>query len=114
MTATNEWERNDLRIDPFIEVLDNGYLNVCIECWFDVDKKFGTDTYNDDRTWINLYANYNPFTQDLQLHYLVDSDEASKQYEYEPTDTEWGLIINMIEEACRNKGTTALDMVRGC
>ena len=57
-------ERDDIAIDRDIEVdCDIGQeITVYIETWFDVDKKFGTHTADDDSTWVNLYAAYNPFS----------------------------------------------------
>ena len=54
-----EMNRDNIRIDPVLEV-DTDWNPPCIsayiEIWFDVDKKFGTHTYDGDDAWINLYA----------------------------------------------------------
>lgn len=50
MKENNELEKADIAIDREMEVdCDIGQeITVCIETWFDVDKKFGVQTADDD------------------------------------------------------------------
>ena len=62
MTDNNELTKDDIVIDPEIEVdaEDPNGISVYIETWFDVDEKFGINTKADDSEWLNMYATYNP------------------------------------------------------
>ena len=62
MKENNELEKADIAIDREMEVdCDIGQeITVYIETWFDVDKKFGVQTADDDSTWLNMYGKYNP------------------------------------------------------
>jgi len=61
-------------------ILMDDYINAYVATWFDVDKRFGTQT-NDSDDYINVYANYFPKTKELELSYIIkyangeDSDE---------------------------------------
>ena len=45
MTETGELTRDDLVIDPDMEIDDDGCIvTAYVETWFDVDRKFGTHT----------------------------------------------------------------------
>lgn len=97
-------ERSDIAIDRDIEVdCDIGQeITVYIETWFDVDKKFGTHTADDDSTWVNLYAAYNPFSDSLMVGYEIDYEsDPSEWHDYEPTAGEAQLIKDMITEKIR-------------
>lgn len=72
MTETGELTRDDLVIDPDMEIDDDGCIvTAYAETWFDVDRKFGTHTADDSETWINFYAKYNTesgdFWQNIRL-----------------------------------------------
>ena len=72
MTETGELTRDDLVIDPDMEIDDDGCIvTAYVETWFDVDRKFGTHTVDDAETWINFYAKYNTesgdFWQNIRL-----------------------------------------------
>ncbi|HCA28211.1 MAG TPA: hypothetical protein DEP23_00795 [Ruminococcaceae bacterium] len=61
MNYNNELTRSDIAIDGDMEIdCDIGQIvTAYVETWFDVDKKFGTHTADDDDVWLNLYAKYN-------------------------------------------------------
>ena len=71
-----------------------------VETWFDVDRKFGTHTADDDSTWLNLYAKFNPFADTLRLECEIDTDrpEGNRYFDYEPTKDEAQLVKDMIAE----------------
>lgn len=100
MRDTLEWERSDLAVDPEIDVeCDEGtQIVVYLETWFDVDKKFRKNTCDDPNSWINLYAKYDPFSDQLQMEYCVSSDEDSAYYRYYPTAGEAQLVKDLITE----------------
>ena len=89
MKQNNERERNDIRIDRDMKVDDDGrQITAYIEMWFDVDKKFGIHTANEDTTWLNLYAQYNPFEDTLRLFGEISREDGSESFEYTPTKAE--------------------------
>ena len=58
MKENNELERSDIAVDRDMEVdCDIGHQITCyLETWFDVDKKFGTNTAADDDKCCLLYT----------------------------------------------------------
>ena len=89
-----------LAVDRDMEVdCDIGHQITCyLETWFDVDKKFGTNTAADDDKWLNLYAKYDPFADTLRLEFTVTTADSCEEGEYMPTDAEAQLIKDMIAE----------------
>lgn len=102
---TPELTRDMLAIDRDMEVdCDIGHQITCyLETWFDVDKKFGTDTAADDDKWLNLYAKYDPFADTLRLEFTVTTADSCEEGEYMPTDAESQLIKDMIAEKLREE-----------
>ena len=105
MTENNEFERHNLAIDRDMEVdCDIGQeIAVYIETWFDVDKKFGTNTAADNDKWLNLYAKYDPFVDSLRLEFTVTTADSCEEGEYVPTDAESKLIKDMITQKIREE-----------
>lgn len=90
MKENNELERADIAVDREMEVdcYIGQEITVYIETWFDVDKKFGVQTADDDSTWLNMYGKYNPF-EDTPSHRMRNSrDNGSEYFDYQPTDSE--------------------------
>lgn len=100
----NTLEERDLLIREDLELnTDRRAINAVIETYFDVDKKFGINTGNDDSAWVNLYADYNPVTKDLNIVYYIDADADSYERQYIPTEEEKQTFINVMEQACAHK-----------
>lgn len=81
---TPELTRDMLAVDRDMEVdCDIGHQITCyLETWFDVDKKFGTNTAADDDKWLNLYAKYDPFADTLRLEFTVTTADSCEEGEY--------------------------------
>ena len=79
MNSNNELTREDIAIDRDMDVdCDIGQeITAYIETWFDVDKKLGTDTSDDD-VWLNMYAKYNPFKDTLRIECEIDKPLESQ------------------------------------
>ena len=105
MKSNNELERSDIVVSRDMDIDgDIGQeITAYLETWFDVDKKFGTDTASDDDKWLNLYAKYNPFEDTLRLEYTVSTSTTYEEGEYEPTESEARLIKEMITEKIREE-----------
>ena len=105
MKENNELERSDIKVDHDMQVdCDIGQeITAYLETWFDVDRKFGTDTALDDDKWLNLYAKYNPFEDTLRLEYAVTTSKTYEDGDYEPTEDEAKLIKEMITEKIRDE-----------
>ena len=56
-------------------------ITAYLETWFDVDKKFGTNTKDDDDVWLNVYAKYNPFDDTLRIECEIDKPKGSEYFE---------------------------------
>ena len=100
MKENNELERSDIVVLRDMEIDDESGQEIIayLETWFDVDKKFGTDTATDDEKWLNLYAKYNPFADTLRLEYFISKDAECEEGEYTPTEAEAALIKEMVTE----------------
>ena len=102
---TPEFTKEVLEVDRDMEVdCDIGYQITCyLETWFDVDKKFGTNTAADDDKWLNLYAKYDPFADSLRLEFTVTTADSCEEGEYVPTNAEAQLIKDMITQKIREE-----------
>lgn len=100
MKENNEFEKDDLRVDADMAVdCDIGQeITVYFETWFDVDKKFGTNTHLSDAEWLNTYGKYNPFEDTLRIECEISRDEHISYFDYEPTASESQLMKDMIAE----------------
>lgn len=100
MTEKNELERKDIVVDRDMDVdCENATeITAYLETWFDVDKKFGTNTKDDDDVWLNMYAKYNPFDDTLRIECEIDKPKGSEYFDYTPTEAEERLIKDMIAE----------------
>lgn len=114
MNSNNELTRDDIAIDNDLEVdCETGQeITAYVETWFDVDKKFGTDTSDED-VWLNMYAMYNPFKDTLKVECVVDKPLESESFDYEPNESEAQLLKDMITEKLQNRyGVTPQDFCR--
>ena len=102
---TPEFTKEMLEVDRDMEVdFDIGHQITCyLETWFDVDKKFGTNTAADNDKWLNLYAKYDPFADSLRLEFTVTTADSCEEGEYVPTDAESKLIKDMITQKIREE-----------
>lgn len=100
-----ELERGDIAIDREMDVdCDIGQeITVYIETWFDVDKKFGVHTSDDDGTWLNMYGKFNPFEDSLRIECEISRYDGSSYFDYEPTSAESQLIKDMITEKIKEE-----------
>ncbi len=103
MTENKELERKDIVVDRDMDVdYENATeITVYLEMWFDVDKKFGTNTKDDDDVWLNMYAKYNPFDDTLRIECEIDKPKGSEYFDYTPTEAEAKLIKDMIAETIK-------------
>ena len=100
-----ELEQGDIAIDRDKDVdCDIGQeITVYIETWFDVDKKFGIHTSNDENAWLNMYGKFNPFEDTLRIECEISRDDGSSYFDYEPTAAESQLIKDIITEKIKEE-----------
>ena len=107
MKENKELERSDIVVDHDMQVdADVGQEIIAyLETWFDVDKKFGVHTADNDSTWLNMYARYNPFEDTLRIECEIDTDDSStnRYFDYEPTASESRLIKDMITQKIKDE-----------
>ena len=98
-----EFTEDDIVVDPDIEVdfNDNNCISAYLETWFDVDEKFGLNINDQEDTWLNMYATYNPIKNTLRVDCLIESDDSEESFIYEPTTKEAELIVGMITKKIR-------------
>lgn len=99
MKENNELERSDIAVDRYMEIDDYGrILTVYLETLFDVDKKFGLHTADEDGTWVNMYGIYHPLADTLEIDCEICRENGNESFAYTPTPSEAQLIKDMIAE----------------
>lgn len=94
-----EFKRDEITVED-MEVEDDGEsVSSLCNCWFDVDKKFGIDTRDDD-TWVNFYAQYYPKQDEVKCEFFVNKSNDNQCYTYIPTNDEKELLKTLMEEFC--------------
>ena len=108
----NTLEESDMLLrDDFELEFDKQRILFPIECWFDVDKKFGINTHGYDGLWVNLYGEYNPSANEVKISYVINADDGTFEREYIPTDTEREVFVKLMEQACEQyTGMTAREL----
>ena len=90
----------DIRpIDPSFD--SDTQLSFAWELWMDVDKYFGTDTLNEDETWINFYTYYHRDTDRITAEYTIDRPDNPEYKEWELTTEEEKYIREKLDEFCK-------------
>ena len=93
----NTFEEGDMLIrEDFDLEFDNQRMLFPIEVWFDADKKFGVNTKDYDGAWVNMYATYNPCTNEVKIPFTVDTDDGTFEREYVPTDEELQVAFSKL------------------
>jgi hypothetical protein len=91
--------KDNIEIDRELFIEDD-HINAYIAAWFDVDQRFGTDTADSDE-YINVYANYIPETDELEVGYtLIKADGSDSDFiAVELADSEREAILEKLKEA---------------
>lgn len=95
------FEKGDLVPENDMEFSDDlkGMTNF-FATYFDTDRKFGVNTKDHDGAWVNLYAEYNPFNNTIDVNYIVETDDINEVRSYTPSETEKEIFIELFEEQC--------------
>ena len=100
MKKNKEFERKDICVSSDIEISDDNPHEIIayLETRFDVDKKFGLNINDEDGTWLNMYAFFNPFEDTLRIQCIISRDDSEETFDYTTTQTESEIIKDLIEE----------------
>ena len=82
-------------------VIDADHINAYIGAWFDVDKRFRLETEGTDE-YVNLYANYYPADERLDVFYIhhgSDGGEIAEKPVSDLTDDERDVILQLMKDA---------------
>ena len=80
-------------------LIKEDHINACLETWFDVDARFGTETA-DTADWINLYADYYPEDGRLEAYYTLCRNEGDDEsFPVELAEEETQAILEAMREA---------------
>lgn len=103
MKENGELTKEDIIIESDVEIDDDNENQIIayVETWFDVDKKFGLHTRDEETTWINLYARYDVEQDSLHLEYTIDRENGTESFMYEPTKAESEMFKEAIAEKLR-------------
>jgi len=97
-----ELEKEDIEIGEELRVddRDQNLIIAFLEPNFDVEKKFNLNI-NDGTSpqWINMYAKYNPFKDQLNIECTTEGAVKEYLFEYNPIGQEAQLIKQLIEKA---------------
>ena len=101
--------------DIHYETEPKEHLNFAWECWFDVDAVFGTNTKDDDGTWINFYTNWYP-DGTVDAFYFVESDDKIDEFDYSLTEEETAALLDKMEKHCvrYTGGYTLSELFEAC
>ena len=83
-------------------------INATYELWFDVDAYFGTDTRDDDSSWINFYTEWHPKTDDVTAYYVIDMIENPEEHEWPLTEKEKEFFREKMETFCQQADNCSL------
>lgn len=100
--AFNTLEKADISVcDGIDSILDEHTISFLLVTHFDINKKFGLNIKDRGFEWDNLYADYNPFKDELILMYFICEKTSQNPIgrEYIPTKEERNMIINTLNEA---------------
>lgn len=90
-------------------IVEPDHINACYELWFDVDKVFGTDTKDNDRT-VEFYTNYYPESGKMKAEVIVaEFDGSSSSFNYRMTDKEEAFLKDIMEKEAQKQGYATLD-----
>jgi hypothetical protein len=91
--------KENIEIDRELFIEDD-HINAYVAAWFDVDARFGTATY-DTASYVNVYANYFPETEELEVGYtLIKADGSDSDFvAIKLADTERTAILEKLREA---------------
>ena len=81
-------------------MIETDHIEATYELWFDVDKYFGTETNNDDSTWINFYTAWYP-DNTIKACYCIDGQQTSEYFDWELTDEEKEFFRQKMEDCCQ-------------
>lgn len=87
-------------------IVEADHIDATYELWLEVDKYFGTNTRNTD-TWINFYTDWRPDGK-ITAMYVIESDEKSKEYDWELTLEEQDFFRKKMEDFCRKTSNRTL------
>lgn len=87
--------------------IEDDWVNIPYELWFEVDKYFGTNTEDDD-TWVNFYTFYHK-DGSITATYEVDMDNGNETFDWPLTDIEAAFFKGMMEGYCNHKCGCNLD-----
>lgn len=84
-------------IDDF--EVDEKWISVGYETWFDVDEYFGTDTNGNSDIWVNFYTFYYKDGH-VEAEYAIDSDTSYDMYDWKLTDKEQLFFLKLMQNYC--------------
>lgn len=90
---------------------ENCKVEATYECWFDVDRYFGTDTRDDPEKWVNFYTLWDPKTGHVTPVVHVDSPDGITEVPFSFTPAEEAFFFGLMQEYCiRTEGMTLLEL----
>ena len=100
MKKNNELECHDICVDGEFEtnMCDTHEIITYLEIYFDVDKKFDLNINDEDGTWLNMYAIFNPFDDTLKINCIISREDNEESFNYTPSESEAALIKQLITE----------------
>ena len=91
----------DIRCDGDIMV-EADHICFSWECWFDVDRMFGTNTRDDDDKWVNFYTSWYPDGR-VEAIYMEDSSSICHDHAYELSEKEKEALLEKMEAYCKQE-----------
>lgn len=82
-------------------LIEDGCIEATYELWFDVDQYFGTDTNDDEDTWINFYTEWIPETGQVRAVVTVDSPMGTESTRFPLSCKEQEFFYRMMNAYCK-------------
>lgn len=79
---------------------EKGVIETYYELWADVDRYFGTNTRDNDSTWVNFYTYWHPDGH-ITASYYLEADDTSEEYDWPLTEEEQQFFRKKMEEYCQ-------------
>ena len=100
MNQNGEFTKEDLDVDRDIQIDDdNSHVIIAFfECWFDADEKFNLDISSEEDTWLNMYGQFNPYEDTLEITCAIDREDGNSYFDYIPTIAEEQLMKDLITQ----------------
>lgn len=106
----------DIDVEEELIINDDGVsVNAYLGTYFEPNEVLGTDIDDSGDEFVNLYADYNSESGELSVSYYVVKRDREYTEDYDASESEKEMILNLMETACQKQNGCSLDeFVQNC